>query len=185
MTSPMGMQPTSAVTPEAKPFSSSSSPSPEDMLDMVVMEVMGATKYSKVKAILDENEMETLVELAMHDCDELAKLQGSVPIPSVPAGFETVSLTKTQAKKLSLLKQWYMSQPNASSTTWLKLTKDELDAFIMGNQSTSVFGTPDPTSPTSSSSPPPAYTSYAENITSTQGSLLANFNKSIKRSVGD
>ena len=152
MTSSMGMQPTAAVTPEAT-FSSS----PEDILDMVVMEVMGTTKYSKVKAILDENEMQTLVELAMYDCDELAKLQGSVPIPSVPAGFETVSLTKTQAKKLSLLKQWYMSQPNASGTTWLKLTKDELDAFIMGNQSTPVFGTPNPTSPTSSSSPPPAY----------------------------
>ena len=178
MTSPMGMQPTTAVTPEAT-FSSS----PEDMLDMVVMEVMGTTKYSKVKAILDENEMETLVELAMYDCDELAKLQGSVPIPSVPAGFETVSLTKTQAKKLSLLKQWYMSQPNASGTTWLKLTKDELDAFIMGNQSTPVFGTPDPTNPTSSSSP--AYTPYAENASPAQGSLLANFNKSIKRSVGD
>ena len=181
MTSPMGIQPTAAVTPEAKPFSSS----PEDMLDMVVMEVMGTTKYSKVKAILDENEMQTLVELAMYDCDELAKLHGSVPIPSVPAGFETVSLTKTQAKKLSLLKQWYMSQPNASGTTWLKLTKDELDAFIMGKQSTPVFGTPNPTSPTSSSSPPAAYTPYAENITSTHGSLLANFNKSIKRSVGD
>ena len=181
MTSPMGMQPTVAVTPEAKP----SSPSPEDMLDMVVMEIIGTTKYSKVKAILDENEIETLVELAMYDCDELAKLQGSVPIPSVPAGFETVSLTKTQAKKLSLLKQWYMSQPNASGTTWLKLTKDELDAFIMGNQSTPVFGTPDPTSPTSSSSPPAAYTPYAENSSPTQGSLLANFNKSIKRSVGD
>ena len=51
MTSPIGMQPASMVTPEA----TLSPPSPEAMLDKVVMEVVGTTKYSKVKAIQEES----------------------------------------------------------------------------------------------------------------------------------
>ena len=48
--------------------------------------------------MLEGNETETLVELAMYSCDELLELLGSVPNPSVSdSGFETVALTKTQA----------------------------------------------------------------------------------------
>ena len=181
MTSPIGMHSASLVTPEA---TSSSPPSPEAMLDKVVMEVVGATKFSKVKAILEENEIETLVELAMYSCDELLDLLGSVSNPLVSGSFETVSLTKTQAKKLSLLKQWYMSQPDPSSTTWLRFTKDDLDAFIMGSQSSSGYNTSSPVGTPSS----PDQKHYTEINALAQSSLVADFNKSIKsikRSVGD
>ena len=145
-------------------------------------------KCSKVEAVLEENESATLVELAMYSCDDLVKLLGSVCVPNPlvsGSGLETVSLTKTQAKKLSLLKQWYMSQPDPSSATWLRFTKDDLDAFIMGDQSTSVSNTSSPIGASTSSSDPKHYT---ETIVPTQSSLVADFNKSIKsikRSVGD
>jgi hypothetical protein len=53
------MQSVSAIAPE-----SSSIPLPQAMLDRVIIEVFGATKFSKVKAVLDQNKIETLVELA-------------------------------------------------------------------------------------------------------------------------
>ena len=104
-----------------------------------------------------------------------------MPNPLVSGSFETASLTKTQAKKLSLLKQWYMSQPDPSSATWLRFTKDDLDAFIMGSQSSSGYNTSSPVGTPSSSD----QKHYTENTALAQSSLVADFNKSIKRSVGD
>ncbi len=103
------------------------------LLDTVVSEVFGAAKFRNIKAILDANEIQNLVDLAMYECDELLDLQGSVPSTSASGGFETISLSKTQAKKLSLFRQWYKSQPNPTSATWLLLGKDKLDEFILGN----------------------------------------------------
>ena len=148
----------------------------EVMMDRVLVEVFGKTKFNKIKRILDDNEIQDLVELAMYDYSELVELQGSVQnIPSSP-GFEAIVLSKTEAKKLSLLKSWYKSQPNAS---WQKFTKDQLDSFIMGNEPTS-YGTPANNSPSKLS-----YTPYTPLTMSTQESAVADFNKSIKRSTGD
>jgi hypothetical protein len=94
------------VTPVSATMSS------EMLLDRVITEMFGRVKFSKIKQVLVENEIEDLVELAMYDYNELVEMQGSVPNPDAPSGFEAVSLTKTQAKKLNLLKQWYKSQPN-------------------------------------------------------------------------
>ena len=114
--------------------------SSEAMLDRVVAKLFGRTKFSKIKQILEDNGIEDLVELAMYDYSELAELQGRMPNVLVPGSLEVVVLSKTEAKKLSLLKSWYKSQPNAS---WQSFTKDQLDAFIMGSDHNNI-GTPAP-----------------------------------------
>ena len=143
MTEPTSAQAAAMVTPEQ-----ASLPTPQAMIDRVVTKVFGTVKSTIVKEILEANEIETLVELAMYDCDELAELQCVFPNPLVTGGVESTCITKVQAKKLSLLKQWYMAQPNPSSSTWLQFTKDKLDTFIMGKQSPTAYDTPMPSTPT-------------------------------------
>ena len=153
--------------------------SDEALLDRVITEVFGKAKFIKVKTILETNEVANLVELAMYDYHELAEMQGSVQSTSTPGDFVTVALSKTEAKKLSLLKQWYKSQPNAS---WHKFTKDQLDTFIMGSEPM-THGTPATDSPSKLNYTP--YTPYTPMSVSTQTSLVADFHKSIKRSTSD
>ena len=66
------------VTPESTTLSD------VDMMDAVILEVFGSAKFSKLISILDSNDIDNLIELAMYDCDELVELQGSVPSHDAP-----------------------------------------------------------------------------------------------------
>ena len=67
-------------------------------------------------------------------------------------------MTKTQAKKLALLKAWYNSQPDPSKTTWCN-GKEDFDTFIMqySNTPSQVPTTPSPSQPTNLD-----YTAFAQ-----------------------
>ena len=51
--------------------------SDEVLLDTVISAVFAHTKFSVIKDILDYNDIVTLTDLAMYDCDELCKMKGA------------------------------------------------------------------------------------------------------------
>lgn len=179
---PMSTQ-TPMVTPQTPLQSSIQSPSQlsdEDILNEVITEVFGTNKFSTIKAILDTNDIDNLTDLAMFDYTELLELEGSVT--TALGDVEDVSLTKPQAKKIAMLKNWYMSQPNPSKWTWLSLYKDDFATFIM-NYSGSQYSTPTTPSPSTPSNL--GYTVVTPTSVPPIDSALIEFNKGIKRSASD